>query len=86
MARPKRFIAALILGITTLIAIVNSVTVSAIALSKEVHTAQFTNELSKNVTMVLISQEIIDRKLNDKVDVLEEAILSMGQELLTLRV
>ena len=47
ISRPKRFIAALIVGITALIAILASVTVSAAALSKEVHTASFVNQLSK---------------------------------------
>ena len=50
ISRPKRFIAALIVGITALIAIIASVMVSAVALSKEVHTASFVNQLSKNVS------------------------------------
>ena len=39
ISRPKRFIAALVVGITALIVIITSVMVSAVALSKEVHTA-----------------------------------------------
>ena len=39
ISRPKRFIAALIVGVTALIVIITSVMVSAVALSKEVHTA-----------------------------------------------
>lgn len=84
--RPKRFVAALILGITALISVIASLTVSAIALTKEVHTATFADQLSKNVTLALNTQEIIDRKLNDKVDALEEAVLAIGQELLTLKI
>ncbi|XP_044912517.1 endogenous retrovirus group K member 7 Env polyprotein-like isoform X2 [Felis catus] len=86
LMRPKRFIAALILGITALITIVTSLTVSTIALAQEVHTAHFTNELSKNVTTALTTQEIIDRKLDDKVNVLEEAVMAIGQEILTLKI
>ena len=41
ISQPKRFIAALVVGITALIAIIASVTVSAVALSKEVHMASF---------------------------------------------
>lgn len=84
--RPKRFVAALILGITALISVIASLTVSTIALTKEVHTATFADQLSKNVTLALTTQEIIDRKLNDKVDALEEAVLAIGQELLTLKI
>ena len=47
ISRPKIFIAALIVGITALIAIIASVMVSALALSKEVHTALFADQLSK---------------------------------------
>ena len=47
ISQPKRFITALIVGITALISIIASVTVPAVALSKEVHTASFVNQLSK---------------------------------------
>ena len=63
ISRPKIFIAALIVGITALIAIIASVTVSALALSKEVHMASFVNQLSKNVSIALTKQEIIDKKI-----------------------
>ena len=47
ISQTKRFIAALIVGITALIAIIASVMASALALSKEVHTALFADQLSK---------------------------------------
>ena len=50
ISQPKRFIAALIVGITALIAIIASVMVSAVALSKDVHTASSVDQLSKNVS------------------------------------
>ena len=83
LIRSKRFIAALILGTTALISIITSMTVSAIALTKQIHTATFADQLSKNVTLALSTQEIIDRILNDRVDALEEAVLAIGQELIT---
>ena len=46
------------MGITALIAIIASVTVSAIALSKKVHTASFVDQLSKNVSVALRKLEI----------------------------
>ena len=78
ISQPKRFIAALIVGITALIAIIASVMVSAVALSKEVHTASFVDQLSKNVSVALTTQEIIDRKIENKVNALEEAVLLIG--------
>ena len=55
ISRPKRFTPALIVGIAALIAIIASVMVSAVALSKEMHTALFVDQLSRNVSVALIS-------------------------------
>ena len=78
ISQPKRFIAALIEGITALIAIIVSVTVSAVALSKEVHIASFVDQLSRNVSVALTTQEIMDRKIKNKFNALEEAVLFIG--------
>ena len=68
ISRPKRFIAALVVGITALIAIIASVMVSVVALSKEVHTASFVDHLFKNVSVALTMQEIIDKKIENRVN------------------
>ena len=78
ISQSKRFIAALIMGITALIAIIASVMVSAVALSKEVHAASFVDQLSKNVSIALTTQEIIDKKIEYKVNALEETVLLIG--------
>ena len=64
-----------------MIVIIAPVTVSAVALSKEVHTASFADQLSKNVSVALTMQEIIDKKIENKVNALEEAVLLIGQEI-----
>ena len=74
------------MGITALIVIIASVTVSAVALSKEVHTASFADPLSKNVSIALTMQESIDKKIENKVNALEEAVLLMGQETTNLKI
>ena len=74
------------MGITALMAIIASVTVSAVALPKEVHTALFVDQLSKNVSVVLTTQEIIDKEIKNKVNALEEAVLLMGQETTNLKI
>ena len=86
ISQPKRFIAALIVGITALIAIIASVMVSAVALSKELHTALFVNQLSRNVSVALTTQEIIHRKIENKVNALEEAVLFIWQEITNLKI
>ena len=86
ISRPKRFIAALIVGITALIAIIASVTVSAIALSKKVHTASFVDQLSKNVSVALTTQKIMDKKIRSKVSALEKTVLFIGQKITNLKI
>ena len=69
-----------------MIAIIVSVTVSAVALSKEVHIASLVDQLSKNVSVALTTQEVIDRKMENKVNALEEAVLLIGQEITNLKI
>ena len=76
----------LILGISALITAINSVTVAATSLTQQVHTAQYVNTVSTNVSLALATQEAIDRKLEMRVDTLEEAIMHIGTELQALKV
>ena len=76
----------LILGISALIAAITSVTAAAISLTQQVHTAQYVNTMSKNVSLTLATQEVIDRKLEMSVHALEEAIMHIGTELQALKV
>ena len=80
------FVGLLILGISALIAAITSVTVAAISLTQQVHTAQYVNDMSENVSLALAMKEIIDRKLEVKIDALEEAVMHIGTELQALRV
>ena len=75
----------LILGISALITAINSVTVAATSLTQQVHTAQYVNTVSTNVSLALATQEAIDRKLEMRVDTLEEAIMHIGTELQSLK-
>ena len=56
------------------------VTVAAISLTQQVHTAQYVDIMSKNISLTLATQEVIDRKLEMRVDALEEAIMHIGTE------
>ena len=78
--------ALLILGISALIAAIASVTVAAISLTQQVHTAQYVDTMSKNVSLTLATQKVIDRKLEMRVEALKEAIMHIGTELQALKV
>ena len=73
------------LGISALITAITSVTVAAISLTQQVHTAQYVDTVSKNVSLILATQEVIDGKLEMRVDALEEAIMHIGTELQSLK-
>lgn len=60
LLRPKRFVAALILKITALIAILTSFAVSTTALVKNIQTAHYVNNMHKNISTILAKQYIID--------------------------
>ena len=60
--RLQWFVGLLILEIAALITTITSVTVAAISLTQQVHTAQFVDTMSKNVSLTLATQETINRK------------------------
>ena len=82
----RQFVGLLILGITALIAAIASVTVAAISLTQQVHTAQYVDTMSKSVSLTLATQEAIDRKLEMRIHALKEAIMHIGTELQALKV
>lgn len=85
LIRAKRFVAAIILGISALIAIITSFAVSTTALVKEMQTATFVNNLHRNVTLALSEQRIIDLKLEARVNALEEVVLELGQDVANIK-
>ena len=86
LMRSQWFMGLLIFGIAALITSITSVTVAAISLIQQVHTAQYVDIVSKNVSLTLATQEAIDRKLEMRIDALEEAIMHTGTELQALKV
>ena len=69
-----------------MITAITSVTVAVISLTQQVHTAQYVNDMSKNVSLALATQKFMDRKLEVKIDALKEAVMHIGTELQALRV
>jgi len=58
--RSRQFVDLLILGITALVTAITSVTMAAISLTQQVHTAQYVDTMSKNVSLTLATQEARD--------------------------
>ena len=86
LMQTRRFVGLLILGTAALISAITSVTVAEISLTQQVHTAQYVDSMSKNVSLTLATQEAIERKLEMRVDALEEAVIHIGTELQALKV
>ena len=82
----RRFVGLIILGTAALISAITSVTVAEISLTQQVHTAQYVDSMSKNVSLTLATQKAIERKLEMRVDALEEAVIHIGTELQALKV
>ena len=76
--RLQWFVGLLILEIAALITTITSVTVASISLTQQVHTAQFVDTMSKNVSLTLATQETINRKFRS------DQIRSVTQSCLTL--
>ena len=51
------------------------------SLAQQVHTAQYVDTMSKNISLVLATQEVVDGKLEVGVDALEEAVMHVGTKL-----
>ena len=58
LIRPKRFVAALILGITALIAILTSFALCTTALVQHLHTAYFVIEMHRNISIALSEKHL----------------------------
>ncbi|XP_054574954.1 endogenous retrovirus group K member 19 Env polyprotein-like [Eptesicus fuscus] len=54
---------------------------AAAALTQEVQTAHFVNDLSKNVSTALGTQEVIDRKIEEKLNALYDMVMYLGEEI-----
>ena len=93
MALHKRLWSSLILENSALITTITSVTsiitvtititvaMAAILLAQQVHTAEYVDTMSGDVSLVLTTQEVVDGKREVGVDALEEAMMHVGTEL-----
>ena len=54
------------------------------SLAQQVHNTQYVDTISRNVSLELATKEVIDRKLEMKVDVLEEVVTHIKGEIGTV--
>ena len=57
------------------------VAVTVMSLAQQIHTAQYVDTMSKNVSLVLATQEVVDGKQEVAVDALEEVMMHIGTKL-----
>lgn len=62
-----------------------SATAAAVALTQTIQTAHYVNDLSKNVSQALGTQEDIDRKFEEKLNALYDVIQVLGERVQGLR-
>ncbi|XP_043342705.1 endogenous retrovirus group K member 7 Env polyprotein-like [Cervus canadensis] len=85
LARPRRGIGLIILGVVTLITLIASAVTASVSLAQSVHTASIVDDLAKNTSKALGIQEDIDRKLEDRLNALYDAVSFLGEEVQGLK-
>jgi hypothetical protein len=63
LTRHKRVIGLIIAGVLALVSLIASVVASTVTLSQSIQTAHCVNHLVKNVSLTIISQKAIDKKI-----------------------
>ena len=79
--RQKRVVRLVIAGIIAIVSLIATAATAAVALSHSVQTAHYVNQLSKNVTMALRTQEDFDAKVEQKLYVLYALVQYLGEEI-----
>ena len=78
LACHKRGVGIIITGIIAFISILVTVVTSATALTQTVQTAGFVDNVSKNISIALHTQESIDEKIQQKLDALYDIVVHLG--------
>ncbi|XP_065800760.1 endogenous retrovirus group K member 7 Env polyprotein-like, partial [Muntiacus reevesi] len=85
LARPRRGIGLIILGVVTLITLIASAVTASVSLAQSVHAANIVDDLAKNTSKALGVQEDMDRKLEDRLNALYDAVRFLGGEVQGLK-
>lgn len=86
MPSMRRVTGLIVAGILAIVSLIATAATAAVALSQTVQTAHYVNDLSRNVTLALGTQENIDRKLEQKLDALYKTVEYLGDEIQGLKI
>ncbi|KAL0624437.1 envelope glycoprotein [Plecturocebus cupreus] len=76
MIRPKRFIGLLIASILAIVSIVATAATAVVSLANSVQNAVYVNHLARNISVAMGTQMDIDKKLETKLNALEETVIN----------
>ena len=68
-------------SVTSITTVTVTVAMAAMSLAQRVHTAQYVDTMSENISLALATQKVVDRKREVGVDALEEGVMHVGTEL-----
>lgn len=85
LSRTRRMFGLIVLGIVSIITAIAGVASAAVAITQTVHTAEFVDQLAENVSHALSTQEVIDRKIEQRLNALEETVLFLGRQVRSLQ-
>jgi hypothetical protein len=81
LLREKRIVGLIIAGIAAFVTMIATATTASVALTQAVQNAHYVNNLTKNVTYALEAQMRIDDKRDVCLNILEAAVITLGNEL-----
>uniref|UniRef100_A0A8C6CPF8 Retroviral envelope protein GP41-like domain-containing protein n=1 Tax=Moschus moschiferus TaxID=68415 RepID=A0A8C6CPF8_MOSMO len=85
LTRHRLGLGLVVFGITSLITLIASTITASLSLAQSVNTASFVDHLAKNTSLALGTQEDIDKKLEDKLNALYDAVRFLGEEVQGLK-
>ncbi|KAL0615946.1 envelope glycoprotein [Plecturocebus cupreus] len=85
MIRHKRFIGLLITSILAIVSIVATAATAAVSLTHSVQNAVYVNHLARNISVAMGTQKDIDKKLEKKLNALEETVTILGNKIYNMQ-
>ncbi|XP_054112756.1 endogenous retrovirus group K member 13-1 Env polyprotein-like isoform X1 [Callithrix jacchus] len=85
MVRSKRFISIFIASILAIVSVVATAAVAAAGLAHSVQTAAYVNYLAKNISVSMGAQLDIDKKLDEKLNALEQTVNILGDKIYNIQ-
>ncbi|XP_059012791.1 endogenous retrovirus group K member 25 Env polyprotein-like [Mustela lutreola] len=85
LSRPRREIGLLVLGIVSLITLIATAVTASVSLAQAVHTADTVDQLAYNTSMVMGTQEDIDKRIETRLNAVYDTVRFLGEEIQSLK-